>query len=129
MIPIYRAKKIDSDECVEGNLLEYQSNVYVLPYETMYKLFNNCLNIENFEIDPSTLAIHFTGMLDSEGNKIFASLDEDGKGGDNVNYLSFKNGIKEDTVIFNTQGIRTLKDFDFHFSLKNRKVQVTGIQE
>ena len=33
-------------------------------------------------IDPTTLAIHFPDMLDSQGNKIFASLQEDGKGGD-----------------------------------------------
>ena len=33
-------------------------------------------------IDPTTLALHFPDMLDSEGNKIFASLSEDGKGGD-----------------------------------------------
>lgn len=35
-----------------------------------------------FEVDPSTLSIHFPDMLDSQGNKIFASLSEDGKGGD-----------------------------------------------
>ena len=33
-------------------------------------------------IDTTTLAIHFPDMLDSQGNKIFASLSEDGKGGD-----------------------------------------------
>ena len=33
-------------------------------------------------IDISTLAIHFPDMLDSQGNKIFASLSENGKGGD-----------------------------------------------
>lgn len=31
-------------------------------------------------IDTTTLAIHFPDMLDSQGNKIFASLSEDGKG-------------------------------------------------
>ena len=34
------------------------------------------------EIDPTTLAINLADMLDSQGNKIFASLSEDGKGGD-----------------------------------------------
>ena len=33
-------------------------------------------------IDTTTLAINFPDMLDSQGNKIFASLSEDGKGGD-----------------------------------------------
>ena len=38
---------------------------------------------EYIEIDSSTLAISFNDMIDSEGTKIFASLSEDGKGGDN----------------------------------------------
>ena len=33
-------------------------------------------------IDNSTLAINFPDITDSQGNKIFASLSEDGKGGD-----------------------------------------------
>ena len=33
-------------------------------------------------IDTTTLSIHFPDMLDSQGNKIFASLQDDGKGGD-----------------------------------------------
>lgn len=33
-------------------------------------------------IDISTLSIHFPDMIDSQGNKIFASLQEDGRGGD-----------------------------------------------
>jgi len=36
------------------------------------------------EIDPTTLAIHFPNMVDKKGNKIFASLNKDGKGGDIV---------------------------------------------
>ena len=33
-------------------------------------------------IDPTTLAIHFPNMTDIKGDKIFASLQDDGKGGD-----------------------------------------------
>ena len=76
MIPIYRAKKINSDEYVEGYYVEsinYKSNIQV--------------NNSYFqEIDPTTLAIHFPDMIDSQGNKIFASLSEDGKGGDMFNW-------------------------------------------
>ena len=46
-----------------------------------------CINsngLDYYEIDPSTLAIHFPDMIDSEGTKIFASLSEDGKGGDKI---------------------------------------------
>lgn len=64
-IPIYRAKKIDSDE-------------YVIGYYTYNK--DNGLGFiweENVhKIDITTLAIHFPDMTDSQGNKIFASLDE-----------------------------------------------------
>ena len=37
-----------------------------------------------YPIKNDTLSINFSNMIDSEGNKIFASLSEDGKGGDIV---------------------------------------------
>lgn len=37
------------------------------------------------ECDESTRSINLDDMLDSQGNKIFASLSEDGKGGDITN--------------------------------------------
>ena len=43
---------------------------------------NNNIGSGSYPIDETTLAIHFPDMLDSQGNKIFASLQEDGKGGD-----------------------------------------------
>ena len=50
-------------------------------------------------IDISTLSIHFPNMLDSQGNKVFTSLSEDGKGGDKI----IENGKYEDSFnpIFN----------------------------
>ena len=74
-IPIYRAKKIDSDEYIQGYLLGKWSEYFISWGET-----NHVPN--KVQIDPTTLAIHFPDMLDSQGNKIFASLSEDGKGGD-----------------------------------------------
>lgn len=75
-IPIYRAKKIDSEEYVEGYLKEgFFNNNECLWIQTKWK---------DYIIDASTLAIHFPDMLDIEGNKIFAGLSEDGKGGDIV---------------------------------------------
>ena len=95
-IPIYRAKKIDSGEYVIGWLANPTPSLF-------YIFYNHCgyLNVNNevciqenerAEIDPSTLAIHFPDMLDSEGTKIFASLSEDGKGGD-----TFKINGKDNT--------------------------------
>ena len=74
-IPIYRAKRLmDGAEYVEG---------YLLP-----SLISNAMHrilVDNgsiYFVDDLTLAIHLPDMIDSEGNKIFASLSEDGKGGD-----------------------------------------------
>lgn len=85
-LPIYRAKKIDSDEYVEGYLCSSNNGVNT----------DNKICIQEFgwwtlwEIDTSTLSIHFPDMLDSNGNKIFASLQKDGKGGDIVEYKGRK---------------------------------------
>lgn len=102
-IPIYRAKKIDSDEYVFGSYIyipsdslfvigkhscEYAERHYITNELTVDFVPEGYADAgkekQHFllnKIDPSTLAIHFTDMLDSQGNKIFASLNEDGKGG------------------------------------------------
>ena len=74
-LPIYRAKKIDSDEYVEGYY------AYCDYFKNDKHTINNSKGAYS-AIDPATLAIHFSDMLDSQGNKIFASLSEDGKCGD-----------------------------------------------
>ena len=83
MIPIFRAKKLDSDEYVQG--------WYSSPILISGKLYVSITNTNGeFSIDTTTLSIHFPDMIDSKGNKIFASLQEDGKGGDNVLYSDYK---------------------------------------
>ena len=94
-MPIYRAKKIDSDEYVEGYIIELEEMFYIscpqnidsdtAKESTSVYLDDDGISIHKdyfVAIDPQTLAIHFPDMLDSQGNKIFASLSEDGKGGD-----------------------------------------------
>ena len=71
-IPIYRAKKIDSDDYVVGQYIAYKG------YPTIF----NEYGLDGVNIDDATLAIHFPNMIDSKGNKIFASLQEGGCGGD-----------------------------------------------
>lgn len=79
MIPIFRAKKLDSDEYVQG--------WYSSPILISGKLYVSITNTNGeFSIDTTTLSIHFPDMLDSQGNKIFASLQENGKGGDIAKY-------------------------------------------
>ena len=115
MIPIFRAKKIDSDEYIFGDLFDGK---YIITKSTFNQFIEESINhIKNdvltkvcinnkckedhillekmlskllvnerfehiYEIDTSTLSIHFPDMLDIRGNKIFASLQKDGKGGD-----------------------------------------------
>lgn len=76
-IPIYRANKIDSDEWVEGYLTQWFTDASRYCIENFKLYSSNTINI-----DPSTLAIHFPNMIDKNGKKIFASLSEDGVGGD-----------------------------------------------
>lgn len=74
-IPIYRAKKIDRDEYIIG----WYSEPIIIGGKLHLSITNKDIT---FEIDVTTLAIHFEDMLDTQGNKIFASLNKDGKGGD-----------------------------------------------
>ncbi len=92
-IPIYRAKKIDSDEYVEGFYQEIKPS-YANDGTVSGKLLSGwqfLIHTESgieypYKIDQSTIAIHFPDMLDSEENKIFASLSKCGKGGDTLMY-------------------------------------------
>lgn len=87
-IPIYRAKKIDSDEYVFGKLIEdYGIGFYLQINKSLENICNTYgdygFSTTDFEqIDITTLSIHFFDMLDSQGNKIFGSLSASGKGGD-----------------------------------------------
>lgn len=111
-IPIYRAKKIDSDEYVEGYLID-NTSISVLQHkratEMGAKQFRE--NIDYFRIDPTTLAIHHENMLDSKENKIFASLQEFGKGGDIIS-----DGEYDFVVIFNGRGFDLMFVEDNTFS-------------
>lgn len=135
-LPIYRAKKIDSDEYVEGYYSpdkNYQEHIHTIFY----------FDIGDFDvdrktttqIDPATLAIHFPDMLDSQGNKIFASLSEDGKGGDKLKYSRMTNKmwcegkeaqIKTALCKFNASGLSILSILK---SKDNDSIEIIGIQE
>lgn len=97
-IPIYRAKKIDGDEYVIGFYSSaYDIHHYVITYlgvDTKTSIVCE-MSTDIHKIDPTTLSINFPDMLDSQGNKIFASLSEDGKGGDKFRFYY----NKEDYVL------------------------------
>ncbi|TET74380.1 MAG: hypothetical protein E3J43_09965 [Candidatus Heimdallarchaeota archaeon] len=79
-IPIYRARKIDSDEWMEG----YYNPPFMYSTVDISKdnigTFGTMVNM----IYPKTIAIHFPNMIDKNGKKVFASLSEDGIGSDLV---------------------------------------------
>lgn len=98
-LPIFRAKKLDSDKYIIGQYIETEfSNEEYCDIEEQETIIKHCIikdfrtvhddyeycNFDITEIDIATLAIHFPDMIDSQGNKIFASLSENGKGGDIV---------------------------------------------
>ena len=80
-VPIFRARKLDCDEYVEGYLFKDGLDIRIKVERRFIKIGGIDMPYEPI-IDPTTLAIHFPSMISSEGKKIFASLSENGKGGD-----------------------------------------------
>ena len=71
---LFRAKEKNSNNYVIG--YEYYNHIEDEYYITHY------VSGSNYKIDRTTRSINIEDMIDSQGNKIFASLQEDGKGGD-----------------------------------------------
>lgn len=88
-VPVYRAKSIDTNEEVVG----YLSTGINCKNKKVF-IINRIEDEWTFEIDPSTLAIHFPNMLASDSERllpngekdlrIFASIGKGGRGGDIV---------------------------------------------
>ena len=76
-LPIFRAKSNEQKNTyVEGLLMGVDEELNLCTIRTK----DDYIGGEICYIH--TLSINFPDMLDSQGNKIFASLSEDGKGGD-----------------------------------------------
>ena len=140
-LPIYRAKKIGSDEYIIGH---YTEKVKEYPGKH-YIHFNNGYTETYERIDPKTLAIHFKDMVDSEGNKIFASLSKDGTGGDVVDFEHIRY-LEDDEPSYMIKGLCIfidssffVEDIDNKFdrvfydemgcNFRNEELRVIGIQE
>ena len=126
-IPIYRAKRIDNGEFIEGNLGQYNNGKYwINPHLPNGKQCFAKSGRLPTDIDPSTLAIHFPDMLDKNNKPIFASLSEDGNGGDIIkdvvdNYYY----VLVDEFYFI---IRDIKErFDMDLEIPKEWYEVTGI--
>lgn len=126
-VPEFRAKKIDSDEYVIGYLLKDTSGY--LRITNGIKDNKHPLKLP-FEwiIDATTLAINFPKMLDSDGNKIFASLRRDGKGGDVV-LKTVREHSKECIALFSEFGAM-LDTGKFVIPMcRSLQLKVTGTKE
>ena len=111
--PIYRAKNVPYGDYIQGDIYEYTSTdlgkILFIRTRGEYP--------KTHDIDPSTLAIHFPNMIDKNGKKIFASLSEDGVGGD---VMPLHTSVsKGDSVLYfdnESMSIRTLELFGNKFT-------------
>lgn len=134
-IPIYRAKKIDSDEYVIGYYSPaYDIHHYIITHlgvdtkvDVVYQM-----STDIHKIDPTTLAIHFPNMIDSQGNKIFASLDRYYlKGADILENDSFLGDYSIQVAIY-SEGCFYAQDKDgemYNLCENWEKLKAIGIQE
>ena len=122
-LPIYRAKKIDSDEYVMG----WYSSPIIIEGKTYLSITNKD---GEYRIDTTTLSIHFPDMIDSQGNKIFASLQEDGKGGDVCSVNDYIDSGLKGVAIYQNYGFRIdRKGKAMGISLSSTDIKIIGIQQ
>lgn len=136
-IPIFRANIENSNKYITGNLrkiLTADSDVIMI--EGLENLARIGINQGLYKIDETTLAIHFPDMLDSEGNKIFASLSEDGKGGDIIEWTIFPSDTQQQrikgTPYYSGHSVFQITnriEMMWHSLVPHRKSKVIGIQE
>ncbi len=74
-----------------------------------------------------TLSINFPNMTDVKGDKIFASLNADGKGGDVLFDMEYEYVLSFDGLKFNLQGLFSQSKFN-EFD-KWEKFDIIGIEE
>ena len=122
-LPIYRAKKIDSDEYVMG----WYSSPIIIEGKTYLSITNKD---GEYRIDTTTLSIHFSDMLDSQGNKIFASLQKNGRGGDICSVNDYIDSGLEGVAIYQNYGFRIdRKGKAMGISFSSRDIEIIGIQQ
>ena len=122
-LPIYRAKKIDSDEYVMG----WYSSPIIIEGKTYLSITNKD---GEYRIDTTTLSIHFSDMLDSQGNEIFASLQKNGRGGDVCSVNDYIDGELNGVAIYQNYGFRIdRKGKAMGISLSSTDIKIIGIQQ
>ena len=124
-LPIYRAFSETFDKYILG-VPYFSDGRYYMLVDDCNK--NNNIGSGSYPIDETTLAIHFPNMLDSQGNKIFASLSENGKGGD---IIKLDDNIKTAIWCSKTQAIMlySKQTGSSILSLYKDDIKIIGIQE
>ena len=145
--PIYRAKIKNSDAYVIGFLfwdnyimedMKYFEKDICGKYDGRFDFGSGNPDCMYYEIDPSTLSIHFDDMLAKDSDRflpngekdlrIFASLQENVKGGDIV---ILNDGSKETMECLLYKGRFSYKDYTNrkHWSIHYNDVKIIGIKE
>ena len=119
---LFRAKEKNSNNYVIG--YEYYNHVEDEYYITHY------VSGSNYKIDRTTRSINIEDMLDSQGNKIFASLQKNGRGGDVCSVNDYIDSGLEGIAIYQNYGFGIdRKGKAMGISLSSTDIKIIGIQQ
>ena len=111
---------------------------YLISDSVMYKHNNLYLKVKGKwrECDETTRSLNFEDMLDRKGNKIFASLSKDGKGGDILEWTIFPDDMPKlriNGVPYYSKGgafkVTGRIEMMWHLLAPHRECKIIGIQE
>lgn len=76
MIPtgLFKGKRVDNGEWIEGSLLNFRENTYIIPHDSEYCYDDTeklAFDIEYFEVIPETVG-QYTELTDKNNKKIFS---------------------------------------------------------
>ena len=116
---LFRAKEKNSNNYVIG--YEYYNHIEDEYYITHY------VSGSNYKVDRTTRSINIEDMLDIKGSKIFASLSENGKGGDILFDMEYEYTLSFNGLKFNLLGLFSLSSFIEFDSWEN--FDIIGVEE
>ena len=137
MIPIYRAFSETFDKYILG-VPYFSDGRYYMLVDDCNK--NNNIGSGSYPIDETTLAIHLPDMLAKDSNRylpngekdlrIFASLSENGKGGDICFVNDYIHGGLKGIAIYQNYGFKIdRKGKAMGISLSSSDIKIIGIQQ